>query len=80
MPELAACGAFENDIHFELERLTSATSLELKHSSQIKAKLFAGLFMVMTTKRLRSVSRYDLTSGSHNIGFFCIVCVFCYLS
>ena len=37
---------------------------------KIKAKLFAALYLVTTRKYLWSAARYDMTLGSHNIGFW----------
>ena len=71
------CLAFDYILDFELERPTSAKSLEIQHFLQINTKLFTALSMVTTAKRLWSASRYDMTSGSHNIGFVCLVYIFC---
>lgn len=60
--------------------LTSAKSLEEFRDViilLIKTKLFAALTMVTETKCLLSDSRYDVTSGSQNIGVVCLACVFC---
>ena len=51
------CVAFENVLDFELERPTSTKSLEMYYILQMKAKLFAALIMVTTTKNLWSASR-----------------------
>ena len=50
------CVAFEYVLDFELERPTSAKSLEMKYILQMKAKLFAALSMVLKTKNLWSAS------------------------
>ena len=71
------CVAFEYVLDLELERITSAKSLDMYNFLQIKANSFAALSMVTATKRLRSASRYGRTSGSHNIVFFCLGCIFC---
>ena len=64
------CVAVKCVLDFELERSTSAKSLEMYYFFQKKANLFETLSEVTTTKRLRSASRYDLPSGSHNNVFF----------
>ena len=69
--------AFEYVLDYELERPTSAKSLDMQYFLQIIAKLFAALPVVTITKRLWSASRYDFTSGSHNIDFASLGCVFC---
>ena len=69
------CAAFEYVLDLELERITSAKSLDMYNFLQIKANSFAAL--ATATKRLRSASRYDRTSRSHNIVFFCLGCIFC---
>ena len=54
-----------------------AKSVERSYFLQIKAKLLAALSMVTTAKRLWNAYRYDLTSGSHDIGFVYLSCTFC---
>ena len=71
------CVAFEYILDIELKTPTSAKSLEMQYFFQIKAKLFAAFSMITTTKRSWSACRFDLTSGSHNIGFVCLDYIFC---
>ena len=51
------CVAFKYVLDFELKRQTSSKSLEIQYILQKKAKLFAALSMVTTTKQLWSASR-----------------------